>query len=112
MVGNDFHGTDFTASIERTGLAFGDPAIVKTVRSVYPRIDGNNGSTIYIQLGATMDVEAPYTWTDPISYTIGSTYKADSFISGRFIGYRVYSTDTFSWRAKSLDFDVVMRGRY
>ena len=111
-VGNDFHGTDFTASIERTGLAFGDPAVVKTVRSVYPRIDGNNGSTIYVQIGATMDVETPYTWSDAVPYVIGSTFKADTFATGRFIGYRVYSNDTFSWRAKSIDFDVVMRGRY
>ena len=111
-VGNDFHGTDFTAQIERTGLAFGDPSVVKLVRSVYPRIDGNNGSIVYVQVGATMDVESPYTWSDPVPYTIGSTFKADTFASGRFIGYRIYSTDTFSWRAKSIDFDVKLKGRY
>lgn len=111
-VGNDFHGTGFTASIERTGLAFGDASTVKTARAVYPRIDGNSGSTIYIQLGATMDVEAPYTWADPVPYVIGSTFKADSFVTGRFIGYRIYSSDTFSWRARSIDFDVKLGGRY
>ena len=111
-VGNDFHGTDFTASLERTGLAFGDPGAVKTVRSIYPRIDGNTGSIVYIQFGATMDAESPYTWGDVIPYTIGSTYKADTFLSGRFLGYRVYSTDTFVWRLRSMDFDVKTRGRF
>lgn len=111
-IGNDFHGTDFTSQIERTGLAFTDPARVKTIRAVYPRIDGNNGSTIYIQVGATMDTESPYVWSDPVAYTIGSTFKADTFATGRFIGYRIYSEATFSWRVKSIDFDVRMGGRY
>lgn len=111
-IGNDFHGTGFTASLERTGIAFGDPAAVKTCKSVYPRIDGATGATLYVQIGATMDVEAPYTWGAAVPYTIGSTYKADMFVTGRFFGYRIYSEDTFSWRAKSMDFDIAMRGKY
>lgn len=111
-VGSDFHGSTFTASLERTGLAFGDPAAVKTIRAVYPRIDGNIGSTVYIQIGSTMDVEAPYSWGTAVPYVIGSTYKADTFATGRFLGYRVYSTDTFAWRMRSIDFDVKQRGRY
>ena len=111
-IGSDFHGPGFTASLERTGLAFGDPSVIKTVRSVYPRIDGNAGSTVYIQIGATMDAETPYTWGDAVPYVIGSTYKADMFATGRFIGYRVSSTDTFVWRMRSIDFDVKMGGRY
>ena len=59
-----------------------------------------------------MDVEAPYTWGAAVPYTIGSTYKADMFVTGRFFGYRIYSEDTFSWRAKSMDFDIAMRGKY
>jgi hypothetical protein len=111
-VGSTFHGSAFTASVERVGLAFGDPGQVKIVRGIYPRIDGNIGSTVYIQFGATMDAEAPYAWGDVVPYVIGSTYKADTFITGRFIGYRVWSTDTFSWRLRSMDVDVKMGGRF
>ena len=110
--GSDFHGTAFAAKIERIGMALGEPGMVKTVRSIFPRIDGATGSKVYIQTGGAMDVEGPYQWSDPVPYTIGSTYRADSFSSGRFIAYRVYSTDNFAWRVKSMDMDYVVRGPY
>lgn len=111
-IGTDFDGETFTATVERTGLTFDDPESVKLVRSVFPRIDGTSGGTVYIQIGATMDVEGSYTWTDPVAYVIGSTYRADMFSSGRALGYRIYSTASIEWRIKSLDMDVVKLGNY
>ena len=110
--GSDFNGTAFTASIERTGMALGDQTRVKTIRSVYPRIEGPAGQTMYVQIGATMDVETPYSWSDPITYTIGTTYKADAMFSGRFLAYRIWSESSFAWRLKSVDIDYTVRGIY
>ena len=110
--GTSFAGTTYTSSLEKTGLALDDTSSVKTVRSIYPRIDGTTGATMYIQVGGAMDVEGPYTWSDAVTYTIGTTYKADTFASGRFIGVRIYSTASISWRVKSFDIDYVKRGRY
>ena len=110
--GSTLAGTSFTASAEKLGNSFDDPSNVKLVRSVIPRVDGTNGQTLYIQVGATMDPETSYTWSDPVSYVIGTDYKADTFASGRFIGIRIYSTDAFSWRVRSFDLDVTKRGRY
>lgn len=111
-IGNDFDGTAYGATVERTGLAFDVPDAVKLVSSVYPRIDGTTGATVYVQAGGAMDVEGSYTWSDPVPYVIGSTYKADLFASGRFLAYRVYSIDNFDWRIRSLDLDVKQMGRY
>ena len=111
-IGNDFNGTTYTAKVERTGLAFDAPDSVKLIKAVYPRIDGTTGSTLYIQAGGAMDVEGSYTWSDPIPYVIGTTYRADLFVSGRFLAYRVYSTDAFDWRIKSLDMDIQTMGAY
>lgn len=105
-------GADFTALIERVNLSLDDPYSVKTVRAVYPRIEGPTGATLTVEVGATMDVEVAPTWSSPVTYTIGSTRKADAFATGRFLSLRIKSTSSFAWRLKSLDLDVIKRGAY
>lgn len=110
--GNDFSGTPFTARIERTGLSFDAPDRVKLLKAIYPRIDGTSGATVYIQAGGAMDAEGSYTWGAAVPYVVGSTYKADLFASGRFLAYRIYTTDTTAWRIRSIDMDVVAQGEF
>ena len=105
-------GATYTASLERTGLAFDNPYSVKMLRSVYPRIDGPTGETLTIEIGAHMDMESSVTWSAPVTYTIGSTFKADSFATGRFLALRITSTSAFAWRIKSIDLDVLTLGAY
>lgn len=111
-IGQSFDGTTFTAKVERTGLVFDDPERVKLIRAIFPRIDGTTGGTVYIQAGGAMDPEGSYTWSDPVPYVIGSTYRADLFATGRFLAYRVYSTAPLSWRIRSLDMDIQTLGTY
>ena len=110
--GVDFHGSAFTAILERTGLAFDAPDRVKLARALYPRIDGATGQSVYIQLGGAMDVEGAITWSDPVAYVIGSSFRADSFASGRFLAWRIYASGSFAWRVRSIDIDVVVQGAY
>ena len=77
-----------------------------------PRIDGTAGNTVYVQAGASMDVEGPYTWSDAVEYTVGTTRKADTFASGRFLAYRIYSASAFAWRVRSVDMDIVVQGMH
>lgn len=109
---NRFAGQPFTASLERRGLAFGDAAAVKTVRALFPRIDAPKGTVITIQLGGSMDAETGYSWSSPVGYVVGSTYRADTFATGRFLGLRISSSGSGLWRIKSMDFDFVRRGTY
>lgn len=106
-----FDGTAFTTRVQRTGMAFGDASRVKLIRGIYPRIEGNTGTVVSIQVGAAMDAEAAPAWSAAVSYTVGSTYKADCFASGRFISLRI-SGSADSWRVKSVDADVIMKGYY
>lgn len=108
--GPDFAGTAMLSRIERVGLAFDAPDRVKLLRAVYPRVDGQGA--VFIQVASSMDVEGPYTWSAPVTYTVGSTYKADVFASGRFLGYRIFSTGNDAWRVRSLDLDIVPQGEY
>lgn len=111
-IGTDFDGVAFTAKVERTGMAFDAPESVKLLKAIRPRIDGTTGGMVYIQAGGALDVEGPYTWGAPVPYTIGTTYKADLFATGRFLAYRIYSTGNLSWRVRSLDMDIQALGAY
>ena len=108
--GDTFDGTAISANVERKGLHFDSPDVVKTVRAVYPRIDGTG--TVYIQAGGAMDIEGTYTWSSQVAYTIGTSYKADTFATGRFLALRISSDSTASWRLRSIDLDIVPRGTY
>jgi hypothetical protein len=110
--GTTHDGTAYDAYLERTGLSFDDPFTVKTVRSVFPRIDGPAGQTVTIEVGGSMDAESSPTWSPPVTYTIGSSFKADAYATGRFLSVRIKSTGSFSWRLKSIDMDYVKRGGY
>lgn len=105
-------GTAYDAYLEKTGLAFDDPGAVKMIRAVYPRIDGPTGQTLTVEVGGSMDAEASPTWSAPVTYTIGSSYKADCFATGRFLSLRIKSTGSFAWRCKSIDVDLIKRGAY
>jgi hypothetical protein len=105
-------GTAYDAYLERTGLAFDDPFTVKTVRSVFPRIDGPAGQTLTIEVGGSMDAEMGPAWSAPFTYTIGSSLKADCYATGRYLSLRIKSTGSFAWRLKSIDMDIIKRGAY
>lgn len=107
-----FDGTTPTMMLERTGITFDKPDLVKTVKAVIPRFDATAGTVLSIQVGASMDAEIAPTWSTPVSYTVGSTRKADTFATGRFLAFRVSANDTKQWRLRSFDMDINGRGNY
>lgn len=110
--GVTFNGTAIAATLERSGIALDDPYSVKMVRAVYPRVDAATGTQLTIEVGASMDVEKAPVWQSPVTYTVGSTLKADAFAQGRFLALRIKSTGKQPWRLKSIDLDVVKTGAY
>lgn len=107
-----FSGVAPTSLLERTGMTFDAPDMVKTIRSLVPRVDAPAGTLLSVQVGASMDAEVAPTWGAAVPYTVGTTRKADVFATGRFMAVRIGSTDVQPWRLKSYDLDVVNRGMY
>lgn len=107
-----FGGQPFVSQITREGLSFDAPDRVKLVRSVYPRAKAANGTRIRIEVGSTMDIETPVTWSPPVEYTVGASYKADAFASGRFLAVRFTSMDNQPWAIRSYDLDIVQSGAH
>lgn len=111
-VGTSDFGALIDASLERTGMSLGDPAAVKTVRAIRPRIDGNAGAVINVQVGASMFPDAAPTWKAAQPFRIGQSIKVDQMVTGRFISVRFLNGDFAQWRMKSFDIDFVMAGGY
>jgi hypothetical protein len=104
-----FDTVAYTTTMERIGIAFGNPSKVKQIRAIYPRIDAASGTVLNIQVGASMDVEKGVGWSAVVPYTVGTSYKADVLCSGRFLGLRIGGS-TGMWRLKSVDIDYVETG--
>jgi len=108
---SDF-GSAIPAYMARTGITMGSPETVKTVRSVYPRFDGVDGTTISIQVGSSMAANAATTWQPAQTFTIGTDLKIDSFATGRYIAVKFTNVAYANWRMRSFDIDFVTQGRY
>ncbi|QGZ42715.1 hypothetical protein IP92_05752 [Pseudoduganella flava] len=97
--------------VERVGLSFGTDVNRKLVRSIRPRITGNDGDTVIVQVGTQQTPYSPPTYTS-MTYTIGSTLSCDCMVEGRYIAIRFENGTAFNWRLDSFDIDVQERGRY
>lgn len=109
--GSDF-GTGFTSSLELTGLHFDSPESVKLCRGIRPKIDAPTGTTVYVQIGASMVPDAAPTWQAATSFTVGADIEVHSFASGRFLALKFYTTADAPWRIRSAQMDIVSQGAY
>jgi len=105
-------GTLINASIERTGITLGDPYSVKTITGIRPKIDGNTGATVTVQVGASMYPDAAPVWSAAQTFTIGQSIKIDSFATGRYLAVRFSNADFSGWRMKSFDIEYVKAGAF
>ena len=108
---SDF-GAQIAASLERTGIHLDSPNIVKTCRAIYPRIEGNAGTVINIEVGAAMVANGAPVWQSPVPFTVGVDQKIDTFAAGRYLSVRFTNTNYPAWRMRSFDIDYIESGLY
>jgi len=106
-----FAGVAPTAFLERQGLSFGMPEKIKLVRSVRPRITGNVGDTVMIDVGSQNDPYETPTYTT-ITHTIGSTVADNCLVAGRYISFRFRPGSAYNWRLDSYDVDLIDKGNW
>ncbi|WP_136420392.1 hypothetical protein [Herbaspirillum sp. ST 5-3] len=108
-----FDGTDFTAFVERTGLDFDAPEMVKMVLSIRPIFEGGVGDTVSIYVGGSDDAETDPAYGDPVTFTIGTDRQADVMSLGyRFLALKIESSASATWRLKSYTAEVETLGEY
>lgn len=106
------HGASFTATLERTGMHFDSPEIIKLCRGVRPKINAASGTVVKIQIGAAMVPDADPAWQPAVDFTVGTDIEAPAFASGRFLSVRMFTTGDAPWRVRSAQMDVVPQGAY
>lgn len=109
---SSFDGVIASAYLERRGLSFDTPESMKLVKGVRPRIVGNIGGTVQIQVGSQTDPFTEPVWGSVMNHVIGSTIANDCLVSGRYIAIRFSTGTAFSWRLDSFDIDVQQTGGY
>lgn len=96
----------------RQGLSFEAPESIKLVRGVRPRIFGNDGETVLVQIGYSNDPYTAPTWGSAMTHTIGTTVRNDCLISGRYIAIKFATGTSYTWRLDSYDMDVEIQGAW
>lgn len=96
---NKFDGTDFEMSLERVGLAVTgrdrqgnwkvDSESEKLIQSLYPRLTGEAGTTVYFSIGVQEKAEDAITWSTEVPYIVGSSEHCDFYESGKIFSVRL-----------------------
>lgn len=107
-----FDGVIPSAYLERRGLSFDAPEMIKLVRGIRARITGSPGTTVIITIGHQDDPYSDVTWGNPMTHTIGVTVADDCFVSGRYIVIRFETGTAYQWRLDSYDVDLETGGAW
>ena len=109
---SSFNGVIPDAYLERRGLSFGKPESIKLIKGIRPRIVGNTGQTVNIQIGSSNDPYLDPAYGAVMAHTIGSTISNDCLVSGRYIAIKISSGTAYQWRLDSFSLDVKEQGAW
>lgn len=104
-------GVAVSAYLERRGLSFDEPQSIKMVRSIRPRIYGDNGY-INVQVGYCDTPYATPTYNPAVQFAVNSTVSIDTIATGRYIAIKFSSGTATNWRLDSYDIDVKKAGSW
>ena len=88
-------GQAYTSYVERTGLDFGDDLNYKFINGITPHFSGEG--TVLIQIGHEKHQGQGVFWVAPQPFVIGTDYKADFRLSGRYIALKITGNDSQAW---------------
>lgn len=107
-----FDGVMVNSFLERRGLSFDAPNLIKLVRGIRLRITGNVGQTVIVKIGYADDPYADPIYPVTMTHTIGETVSDDCFVSGRYIAIRIESGTAAQWRLDSFSLDIEQLGEW
>ena len=104
--------TSITATLERTGIDFGDRDSKKYIHRSRWNIDGTAGNTLSVYHGSSNTADGAVTWTSAATYTVGTTDYADArATSARFGAVKFATTTAAPMALRSGDLDVTGGGK-
>jgi hypothetical protein len=90
-----FDTESFTSTLEKSSMYFDDDHSFKSIQSITPHVMGDG--VITARVGYQRLQSDPITWKGPYVFNIGSDYKIDCKVTGRYISVRFDIESTSEW---------------
>lgn len=106
-------GAAFTGYIELGGLANLEPKLhgrQLLLSDVWLDIDAAVGTAISVYYGASQDPKTAFTYNAPVTFTVGTSRKADDFVCGPYPAIKLSSAGWF--RVRTIGFEVSDEGEF
>ena len=108
---HQFDSSNFTSYIERTGLHFDSPDMVKLVKQVDLNIQKSGAGTVEVMVGSHNSPEEGVTWSPAYTIDPATSSKIDCLVSGKYLAIRVQSNTDVGWKLHGYGMDIKDMGR-
>ena len=106
------NGAEMQSFIERLSMPLLDLAHQKVVKAIWPKMDGDPGTTVNFRVGTQASVNDAVNWSPKLPFIIGTDMKVDTIQKGRFLSVRVEASGQNEFRMESFEVEVEMAERY
>ena len=89
---------------ERVGIPVGPLGLKKLFKRVRPRVSGQVGTVLAVQIGAHDEISAPVKWQAAQPFTIGQSTSVPAMVAGRFAAMRFEGTGRFAVEGFSIEY--------
>lgn len=110
--GETFNGTTMNCFATRSNAGLTrDLNSIKRIQRIFPKvIGGTAGDTIQVYVGSKSTPDGATTFSGPFNFTIGTDYKIDCRVSGRWITLKFAYAGTNTFRLGGFDVEFVQDG--
>jgi len=109
---SSFDGSLPDAYVERKGLGLDADDSIKLIKGIRPRIVGNTGDTVIVQVAGMSDPYEEPNYTATMTHTIGTTIRNNCLVSGRYFAVKFKTGSAYTWRLDSYDIEVDTIGNW
>jgi hypothetical protein len=106
--GETFNGTAMSCYATRSNIGLTrDLNSIKRIKRIFPKVIGTAGDTFGVSVGMKSTPDGTTTFSGPFNLTVGTDYKIDCRVSGRWITLKfTYSgTNTIRFAGFDIEFD-------
>jgi hypothetical protein len=92
--------------MEKSMMPLGDTSREKRITRIFPRVLGPAGTLLKWRVGISSDPAQSPAWGPEVPFVIGTDYKVDCRLTGRYISVRVESVTERLWRIAGFDIEA------
>lgn len=110
--GQTFNGTAMNCYATRSNMGLSrDMDAIKRVTRIYPKFIGTAGDTVSVYVGTKSTPDGVTTFSGPFTFTLGTSYKIDCRVSGRWISLKFQYGGSNALKLAGFDVEFGSDGR-